>query len=114
MNHKLILTTFRWHEHDADELQKVAQDVIEGAVAELKKAGYSKDSVKVIGITNQRETTVVWSRKTGRPLCKAIVWDDGRTAGVVAHYQKKLEEEGIEVDGKVYKGQEGKECLGRL
>jgi glycerol kinase len=96
-------------------LQNVAEDVIAGAVDQLEKtAGYSRDSIKVIGITNQRETTVVWSRKTGRPLCKAIVWDDGRTGGVVAHYERKLEEEGIEVDGKSYKGKEGKDALAKL
>jgi glycerol kinase len=96
-------------------LQKVAQDVVEGAVEQLEKsAGYSRHSVKVIGITNQRETTVAWSRKTGQPLCKAIVWDDGRTGGVVAHYEKKLQEEGIEIDGKSYKGQEGQDVLAKL
>ena len=96
-------------------MQKVAEDVIEAAVEKLEKdTGFSKDSVKVIGITNQRETTVAWSRKTGRPLCKAIVWDDGRTGGVVAHYEKKLQEVGIEVDGRIYKGQEGKDALAKM
>jgi glycerol kinase len=115
-NTYFILTNrCRWHEHDADELQKVAEDVIEGAVAQLEKeVGFSKESIKVIGITNQRETTVAWSRKSGKPLCKAIVWDDGRTAGVVAHYEKKLQEEGIQVDGKSHKGQDGKKMLAKL
>lgn len=50
------------------------------------------------GITNQRETTLCWSRSTGKPLCNAIVWDDARTNAVVRQFEKKLEEEGIEID----------------
>lgn len=55
------------------------------------------------GITNQRETTVAWSRKTGKPLCRAIVWTDSRTKNHVAFYEKKLREVGL--NGK--KGEEG-------
>lgn len=51
-----------------------------------------------VGITNQRETTLCWSRSTGQPLCNAIVWDDARTNGVVRDFEKKLDEEGIEID----------------
>lgn len=50
------------------------------------------------GITNQRETTLCWSRSTGKPLCNAIVWDDARTNGVVRDFEKKLDEEGIDID----------------
>lgn len=50
------------------------------------------------GITNQRETTLCWSRETGNPLCNAVVWDDARTNGVVRAFEKKLEEEGLEID----------------
>ena len=50
------------------------------------------------GITNQRETTVAWNRKTGEPLCRAIVWDDGRTRGTVAHFEAKLADEGVVID----------------
>ena len=56
------------------------------------------------GVTNQRETTVVWSRKTGKPLSRAIVWDDTRIRGLVAQYEKKLAEQGVEVEGKIQKG----------
>ena len=51
-----------------------------------------------LGITNQRETTLCWSKSTGKPLCNAIVWDDVRTNGVVRNFEKKLEDEGIEID----------------
>jgi len=47
------------------------------------------------GITNQRETAVAWSRKTGKPLCRAIVWTDSRTKNHVAFFEKKLREVGL-------------------
>src|SRR5690606_37937404 len=53
-----------------------------GVAAEvIVKAGTSGDKIAAIGITNQRETTIVWDRKTGKPLYNAIVWQDRRTAG---------------------------------
>ncbi|KAL0579415.1 Glycerol kinase [Marasmius crinis-equi] len=100
-----------WHEHNAREIQDIAETCIEEAVNALEAKGYSKDSVKAIGITNQRETTVAWSRKTGLALCKAIVWTDSRTKNTVVHFQKKLEETGIEVDGQFKKGEEGIDAL---
>ena len=51
------------------------------ARAALAKAGITAAEVAAIGITNQRETTVVWERRTGRPVHNAIVWQDRRTAG---------------------------------
>jgi glycerol kinase len=68
----------------------------------------------IAGITNQRETTVAWSKKTGKSLCPAIVWDDARTKNVVAHYEAVLEKEGIEVDGVYKKGKEGVNALREL
>jgi len=93
-----------WHEHDADEMMETCDACIDGAVDELQREGWTKESVKVIGVTNQRETTVVWSRKTGKPLSRAIVWDDTRIRGLVAQYEKKLAEVGVEVEGKIQKG----------
>src|SRR5262245_62449435 len=49
----------------------------------LSKANVRADDVAAIGITNQRETTVVWDRASGRPVCNAIVWQDRRTAGEI-------------------------------
>jgi glycerol kinase len=66
------------------------------------------------GITNQRETAVVWSRKTGKPLSRAIVWDDARTRDLVAHFEKKLRDEGIEHDGEVKKGEDAVAALKKL
>lgn len=68
-----------WVEHDAVEIWetqlKVAREV-------LGKNNISSGQIAAIGITNQRETTVVWNKKTGKPVGKAIVWQDRRTAGI--------------------------------
>ncbi|KAK7467411.1 Glycerol kinase [Stygiomarasmius scandens] len=104
-----------WHDHDAKEIQEHAERCMGEAIKELEAAGWAKESVKVIGITNQRETTVAWSRKTGEPLCKAIVWTDSRTKNTVAHFEKKLEETGIEVSpGEWKKGKDGVEALRQI
>ncbi|TFL01957.1 glycerol kinase [Pterulicium gracile] len=97
-----------WHDHDPAEIQSHCDKVIDAAVKQLEEAGWAKESVKVIGVTNQRETTVAWSRKTGKPLCKAIVWTDSRTKNIVAKFQNKLNDVGVEVKpGEFKKGKDG-------
>ena len=66
-----------WVEHDANEIWATQSGVAREA---LVRAGVSAGEVAAIGITNQRETTVLWDRATGEPLCNAIVWQDRRTA----------------------------------
>src|SRR5213596_3605484 len=66
-----------WVEHDAGEIFRTQ---LACARAALKKAKLAPTSVAAIGITNQRETTVVWDRRTGKPVHRAIVWQDRRTA----------------------------------
>ena len=66
-----------WVEHDANEIWATQLDV---ARQVLKKAGIHASDIAAIGITNQRETTVVWDRTTGKPIANAIVWQDRRTA----------------------------------
>ncbi len=68
-----------WVEHDAQEIWSVTLQVMRDA---LGRAAISADQVHAIGITNQRETTVLWDRKTGQPVANAIVWQDRRTAGI--------------------------------
>jgi glycerol kinase len=68
-----------WVEHDAEEIWRVTLAVLRQAV---KQAGARGQDVAALGITNQRETTVVWDRRTGRPLHRAIVWQDRRTAAM--------------------------------
>ncbi|HEX9302735.1 MAG TPA: glycerol kinase GlpK [Casimicrobiaceae bacterium] len=68
-----------WVEHDATEIWATQSGVLHGALAQ---AGISAGDIAAIGITNQRETTVLWDRATGRPVANAIVWQDRRTAGL--------------------------------
>jgi glycerol kinase len=66
-----------WVEHDADEIIEVSKQVAGDA---LRAAGIQPDQLVAIGITNQRETVVVWDRASGKPIGRAIVWQDRRTA----------------------------------
>src|SRR5687767_2553683 len=66
-----------WVEHDANEIWETQLAVARAALA---KAGLRAAEIAAIGITNQRETTLVWDRKTGAPVHHAIVWQDRRTA----------------------------------
>ena len=66
-----------WVEHDAEEIWSTQAGV---ALEAITKAGIESTGIAAIGITNQRETTVVWNRKTGKPVYNAIVWQDRRTA----------------------------------
>ena len=66
-----------WVEHDANEIWSTQLGV---AAEAISKAGLSPENIAAIGITNQRETTVVWDRNTGKPVYNAIVWQDRRTA----------------------------------
>jgi len=69
-----------WVEHDALEIWQRVYEVVSGA---LNKAGLVNKDIAAIGITNQRETTVVWERATGQPVHNAIVWQDTRTDGLI-------------------------------
>lgn len=68
-----------WVEHDAMEIWSSVQAVTAQALAAKDISG---DQIAAIGITNQRETTVVWDKHTGRPICNAIVWQSRQTAGI--------------------------------
>ncbi len=70
-----------WVEHDPEEIWQSTLDVVRGALAEADAAA---SDVATVGITNQRETVVLWERATGRPIYKAIVWQDRRTAEACA------------------------------
>ncbi len=76
LEHRQILPAAGWVEHDANEIWERAQEVIIGA---LKQADILGSDLVAVGITNQRETTVVWDITTGQPLSNAIVWQDTRT-----------------------------------
>lgn len=78
-----------WVEHDAGELWSSTASTCRGAI---EKAGISAQEITAIGITNQRETTVLWDRKTGRAVHRAIVWQDRRTSDLC----QRLKAEGHE------------------
>ena len=78
--HEQIYPKPGWVEHDPMEVWARCQEVIDEAV---EKAGASRDDVAALGITNQRETAVVWDRNTGEPVMNAIVWQDTRTDKLV-------------------------------
>jgi glycerol kinase len=74
--HEQIYPKPGWVEHDANEIWDRCQDVIRTA---LDKAGLQPTDLAAVGVTNQRETTVVWDRSTGEPVHNALVWQDTRT-----------------------------------
>ena len=74
--HEQIFPEPGWVEHDAAEIWANVQEVVSEA---LDKAGITRDDVRALGITNQRETTLLWDRATGEPVHNAIVWQDTRT-----------------------------------
>jgi glycerol kinase len=79
LEHRQIYPQSGWVEHDAEEIWQAVQSVGEGA---LKKAGLTNRDIAAVGVTNQRETTVVWDKSTGRPVHNAIVWQDTRTEAI--------------------------------
>ncbi len=80
-----------WVEHDPEELWQTTLDTCKDALA---KAGLDASEIASIGITNQRETTLVWDRETGKAIYNAIVWQDRRTSD----YCNQLKKEGLEED----------------
>ena len=79
MEHEQIYPQAGWVEHDPMEIWARTQDVIKGG---LKKSGVKAEEIAAIGITNQRETTVVWNKNTGKPYYNAIVWQCTRTKDI--------------------------------
>ena len=75
-----------WVEHEPEDIWKSSKAVMRAA---LRKAGAKASQIVAVGITNQRETTVIWDRLTGEPISKAIVWQDRRTADVCARLKAK-------------------------
>jgi glycerol kinase len=78
-----------WVEHDPEEIW---QSVVESIRICLSRVKVQKDSIRAIGITNQRETVVLWDRETGRPLHNAIVWQCRRTQKICENLKKKKKE----------------------
>ena len=84
--HEQIFSKPGWVEHDALEILRRTEEVIAEA---LDQRGLRASDLAAIGITNQRETTVLWERKTGKPVANAIVWQDTRVAEEVSRFASK-------------------------
>src|SRR5687768_17429653 len=89
-----------WVEHDPEEIWR---SQIDTAAQAMSKAGLAAADIAAVGITNQRETTLIWDRKTGRPIHNAIVWQDRRTSDFCdrirqTHEQMIRRKTGLEVD----------------
>jgi len=80
LEHKQIMTKPGWVEHDPVEIWGNAREVIGTA---LSRANITRHDIAAVGITNQRETTIVWNKTTGKPVYNAIVWQDTRTQDIV-------------------------------
>ncbi|GAB3998089.1 glycerol kinase GlpK [Nocardioides marmoraquaticus] len=80
VEHEQIFPRAGWVEHDALEIWENTRKVIGGALA---KANLNSKNIEAVGITNQRETAVVWDKNTGQPVYNAIVWQDTRTQKIV-------------------------------
>jgi glycerol kinase len=84
MEHEQIYPKAGWVEHDPMEIWARTQDVIKGA---MKNAKLKASDIAAVGVTNQRETTVVWDKNTGKPYYNAIVWQDTRTDKLIKEFE---------------------------
>jgi glycerol kinase len=85
--HQQIYPQPGWVEHDAEEIWARTEEVMAEAMAEAR---LKASDLAAIGITNQRETTVLWDKNTGKPLHNAIVWQDTRVADEVSKFAREL------------------------
>lgn len=83
--HEQIYPAPGWVEHDPEEIWRRTQEVIDDA---MEQKGFRPKDLAAIGITNQRETTIAWNRRTGDPVCNAIVWQDTRVEEDVAAFSQ--------------------------
>jgi glycerol kinase len=90
--HAQIFPKPGWVEHDPDEIWRRTQEVIHEA---MSAKGLRAKDLAAVGITNQRETTVLWDRKSGRPIYNAIVWQDTRVEDAVAEFSRNGGQDGF-------------------
>ena len=88
--HRQIYPQAGWVEHDPLEIWAQTQRVIAGG---LRNGGIERKDIAAIGVTNQRETAVVWDRSSGKPICNAIVWQDLRTESICQELSREGEAE---------------------
>ena len=86
LEHEQIYPKPGWVEHDANEIWERSRQVMDAA---LGRVGGGAESIAALGVTNQRETAVVWDRNSGEPVYNAIVWQDTRTDKICAELEKE-------------------------
>ena len=84
--HEQIFPKPGWVEHNANEIWRRTQEVL---LAVMQKTGFDAQQIAAVGITNQRETTLLWEKSTGKPVYPAIVWQDTRTDEICQQLEKK-------------------------
>jgi glycerol kinase len=89
-----------WHEHDPLELVASVEACIKKASHAFLELGHDLDDLRAIGITNQRETALVWDYETGEPLYNAIAWPDTRTKGLVRDLKQREKDTGLNLASK--------------
>lgn len=87
--HTQIFPKPGWCEHDPIEIIQVINSLIEELVKKMEDYNLDYHDIRAIGVTNQRETTVVWDKFTGKPIYNAIVWHDTRTSEFIDEMIKK-------------------------
>ena len=83
------LTAARWHEQDPVEIYRSVQTCIEEATKTFGEQGHAVSEIRAVGITTQRETTVLWDSETGEVLYNAIAWPDTRTQSIVRKFKQR-------------------------
>jgi glycerol kinase len=85
-----------WHEHDPNELIDSVRECIDKATEAFVESGHQASEISCVGITNQRETTLVWDSETGEHLYNAIAWPDTRTKSLVRELKSRPGAEGLQ------------------
>ncbi|KAM0787052.1 hypothetical protein ACM66B_006316 [Microbotryomycetes sp. NB124-2] len=96
-----------WHEHDPSTYTTSIDKCIEECLKEFAALGYDKHMLKGVGIATQRETTVLWDRQTGRPLCNAVAWPDARNRTLVRQLKEKAEKQVFKTPDGELQGEDG-------
>lgn len=96
-----------WHEHDPMSYLTAIDLCVNATLEKYFSRGYLRSSLKCVGITNQRETTITWSRTTGKPLYNAVVWPDTRNLHTVKDLKKKAAETAFHTLAGLTVGEEG-------
>jgi glycerol kinase len=87
--HEQIYPHAGWCEHNPVEIMNIVYELMENAKNKMNELDISVKDVAVVGITNQRETSVLWDKDSGEPLMNAVVWHDGRTKSIVEQVLKR-------------------------